>query len=783
MSAYPMSNVWDICQQNACDRMADGFIREDYDMLPEPSHGQRASEQPAHVNETEVEELLHEMESNELEGINGDDNRLLLQESLQSGNEDSTLISKAASLDLCNVQAGNGLEMLGNKVVSEDADNGTVEKSATEQDPLERGQEQDQKLVDEIPPILTNRCDKGSAQAPILSADLPETLPAVETLLDVPASADVSVAGVLSGLVQPGLLPDPCADGKCSSVPSSVPLLNEMLQAQMQSQILVLGALSKGLVPDETVMLTAGAGTGVSMVGGISHSGVLPSNLKVSSESVAHRGLGTTADTPSGERFVSETVAAFSSRYQNAPSEARAELRVVMDKHLQQAQATAQEAVASATSALAQSHVVWTRMQSLKPSELGADLEAQIASVAATVAAAASVAKAAVEVATAISEAWKKGFTQVNAAHGEAFLRVSTIGGGLGQSDVAFRITQPIEVQPMQASNVDRLGKSGADHMDGEMNETAKFPVPKKGKSSKSKSVQDSLPMNGTPNKQNDQGDMLCEKKVSKEAPRKKRLSLKGKEVEPGILGDAAKRFLKKQGKVGAEKSSSSSFLEMAGAAQRSNSKELGGGGNMMNIPETITVGSLVEVMSEEEGLRGGWFSGKVLMLTEEAALVAYDELLNDDGCSNLKEWFPRKESQGVTGPQRQMRPMHPISSVRETGSRKRRLPSGCQVWVVGDHVDAFIQDGWWEGVVREVNDVENKVTVYFPGEQDLVVVKPRILRPSLNWTEGKWRPCTDVPAEEELHPVKQQKVGSLSSEEGKQILPPSHSTHEGSET
>ncbi len=145
----------------------------------------------------------------------------------------------------------------------------------------------------------------------------------------------------------------------------------------------------------------------------------------------------------------------------------------------------------------------------------------------------------------------------------------------------------------IQASNVDRLGKSGADHMDGEMNETEKISVPKKGKSSKSKSVQDSLPMNGTPNKQNDQGDRLCEKKVSKEAPRKKRLSLKGKEVEPG---DAAKRFLKKQGKVGAEKSSSSGFLEMAGAAQRSNSKELGGGGNMMNIPETITVGSLVEV-------------------------------------------------------------------------------------------------------------------------------------------------------------------------------------------
>jgi hypothetical protein len=85
-------------------------------------------------------------------------------------------------------------------------------------------------------------------------------------------------------------------------------------------------------------------------------------------------------------------------------------------------------------------------------------------------------------------------------------------------------------------------------------------------------------------------------------------------------------------------------------------------------------------------------------------------------GSSNLEEWFPRKEPQGVTGPQRRMRPMHPISSVRETGSKKRRITSGCQVWVVGDHVDAFIQDGWWEGVVREVKDGEKKVTVYFPG-------------------------------------------------------------------
>ena len=36
--------------------------------------------------------------------------------------------------------------------------------------------------------------------------------------------------------------------------------------------------------------------------------------------------------------------------------------------------------------------------------------------------------------------------------------------------------------------------------------------------------------------------------------------------------------------------------------------------------------------MSEEEGLRGGWFSAKVLMMTDKEALVVYDDLLTDDG-------------------------------------------------------------------------------------------------------------------------------------------------------
>jgi len=43
-----------------------------------------------------------------------------------------------------------------------------------------------------------------------------------------------------------------------------------------------------------------------------------------------------------------------------------------------------------------------------------------------------------------------------------------------------------------------------------------------------------------------------------------------------------------------------------------------------------------MQVMSEEEGLRGGWFSAKVLTLTKTEALVVYDELLTDDGHLSL---------------------------------------------------------------------------------------------------------------------------------------------------
>jgi hypothetical protein len=182
--------------------------------------------------------------------------------------------------------------------------------------------------------------------------------------------------------------------------------------------------------------------------------------------------------------------------------------------------------------------------------------------------------------------------------------------------------------------------------------------------------------------------------------------------------------------------------------------------------------GTHMQVMSEEEGLRGGWFSAKVLTLTETEALVVYDELLTDDGSSNLKEWFPLKDSVVGNGILRRMRPVHPFVFIKDGGSRaRRRVALGSQIWSVGDHVDAFLQDGWWEGVVKDVKDMdENKITLYFPGEDDTAVVKTWNVRPSLTWKDGVWGPWTGSGKDEGGQFAKQQKYESSPNVKGKKL-------------
>ncbi|KAJ7528509.1 hypothetical protein O6H91_15G006200 [Diphasiastrum complanatum] len=154
---------------------------------------------------------------------------------------------------------------------------------------------------------------------------------------------------------------------------------------------------------------------------------------------------------------------------------------------------------------------------------------------------------------------------------------------------------------------------------------------------------------------------------------------------------------------------------------------------------DEILEGSVVEVVPDEEGLQGVWFSAKVLSTNGNQALVVYDELLADDGNGQLQEWVPLQASDHrEQGPPR-VRLAHPM--IKDEASRKRRRSAmGNQMWRVGDHVDAWMRDGWWEGIVTSMSsEDENKVIVFFPGDGDIQVIKSWNLRPSLVWKNGRW--------------------------------------------
>ncbi|KAG6550537.1 hypothetical protein Mapa_007906 [Marchantia paleacea] len=170
---------------------------------------------------------------------------------------------------------------------------------------------------------------------------------------------------------------------------------------------------------------------------------------------------------------------------------------------------------------------------------------------------------------------------------------------------------------------------------------------------------------------------------------------------------------------------------------------------NATDTDQQFAEGSLVEVMNDEEGLRGGWFSAQVLELKPGQAYVQYDEILTDDGKTKLKEWFPLEGKMEGPEPGRpRIRLISPDNMAREEGKqdkqrKRRRTATKERAWAVGDRADAFVQDGWWEGIVKSVDEDENKVTIHFPGEGDTQTVKAKNLRPSLVWKNGKWEQWT----------------------------------------
>ncbi|KAK7269449.1 hypothetical protein RIF29_22175 [Crotalaria pallida] len=131
---------------------------------------------------------------------------------------------------------------------------------------------------------------------------------------------------------------------------------------------------------------------------------------------------------------------------------------------------------------------------------------------------------------------------------------------------------------------------------------------------------------------------------------------------------------------------------------------------------ERFSVGTPVEVSSDEEGFQGAWFSATVVQVMGQGKfLVEYQSLLADDDSKPLREEVDNHH----------IRPRPPQTGVNGQFSQL-------------EEVDALHNDGWWVGVVSEVLD-DSRYVVFFRSSNEELEFQNSQLRKHQEWIDGKW--------------------------------------------
>ncbi|KAJ4960195.1 hypothetical protein NE237_020105 [Protea cynaroides] len=148
-----------------------------------------------------------------------------------------------------------------------------------------------------------------------------------------------------------------------------------------------------------------------------------------------------------------------------------------------------------------------------------------------------------------------------------------------------------------------------------------------------------------------------------------------------------------------------------------------------------LSVGSHVEVFSQDSGIRGCWFRALVLKKHKEKVKVQYQDIRDAaNEANNLEEWVlsskvvvPDYLGLRLTG-RMAFRPSPP--------SNKGRVS-----WTIdiGTAVDAWWCDGWWEGIVIQ-KESEDRIHVFFPGERQKLIFGQNDLRRSQDWVGNQWK-------------------------------------------
>ncbi|CAL0320817.1 unnamed protein product [Lupinus luteus] len=147
-----------------------------------------------------------------------------------------------------------------------------------------------------------------------------------------------------------------------------------------------------------------------------------------------------------------------------------------------------------------------------------------------------------------------------------------------------------------------------------------------------------------------------------------------------------------------------------------------------------FVVGSQVEVLSHDSGIRGCWFRASVIKKHKNKVKVLYQDIQDAvDETKKLEEWILASKIS-----------VHDELCLRMYGRTRIRPASPSPKFeillgfVVGSIVDAWWHDGWWEGIVIH-KDLEANYHVYFPGEKLVSVFGLDNLRCSQEWTGNEW--------------------------------------------
>ncbi|XP_071921707.1 uncharacterized protein [Coffea arabica] len=140
-----------------------------------------------------------------------------------------------------------------------------------------------------------------------------------------------------------------------------------------------------------------------------------------------------------------------------------------------------------------------------------------------------------------------------------------------------------------------------------------------------------------------------------------------------------------------------------------------------------------IELLCQDSGIRGCWFRCKILQTSKKSLKVQYCDIQDVDGPGKLEEWVPA--SRVATPDELGMR-----FAGRHTVRPWPPHNSSDYSFEVGDAVDAWWSDGWWEAVIigLDISGGDN-VHVYSPGENKFLTLQRKDLRPSRDWVDNKW--------------------------------------------